>query len=489
MNNNDTPTTNGASMIRIGTRAFLLAFVIIFTLMIVSGVLTRIVPAGSYDRVEVDGRVQVVPGSFTYTDSPVYPIWRWATAPVEVLFAPGNVAVIAIILFLIFVGGSFTVLERGDVLGAFLRVIAVKMRQRRFLLMALMQLFFMISGAVLGIFEAMVPLIVFVVPLSHTLGWDSLTGLGMSLLPLAFGFAAAVTNPFTIGVAQTIAELPMFSGAWLRLPFLVIVYVIVLVFVQRHARRVEDDPRRSLVYAADRHIHERVAATGLSGELSAPLRRALVWFGVSMGLAVVYIIVTSRIPALSAYAFPLMAIFFLVGGIGSGRLSGLSWGEIGRAFRGGFMNMLPGVILILMSMSVKHIVQSGGIMDTILHSAATYISERPPGAAGFLMYLATLVMNFFIGSASAKAFLMMPILTPLADLVGITRQTAVLAFGFGDGFSNMLFPTNALLIIGLSFTTVSYPTWIRWTLPLQGIVFALSMVFLRIAISVGYGPF
>ncbi|MFW5643008.1 MAG: Na+/H+ antiporter NhaC family protein, partial [Alkalispirochaeta sp.] len=320
-------------------------------------------------------------------------------------------------------------------------------------------------------------------------GWDSLTGLGMSLLPLAFGFAAAVTNPFTIGVAQTIAELPMFSGAWLRLPFLAIVYVIVLVFVQRHARRVEDDPRRSLVFAADHRIRERVAATGLSGELSAPLRRALVWFGVSMGLAVVYIVVTSRIPALSTYAFPLMALFFLVGGIGSGRLSGLSWGEVGRAFRGGFMNMLPGVILILMSMSVKHIVQSGGIMDTILHSAATYISERPPGAAGFLMYLATLVMNFFIGSASAKAFLMMPILTPLADLVGITRQTAVLAFGFGDGFSNMLFPTNALLIIGLSFTTVSYPTWIRWTLPLQGIVFALSMVFLRIAISVGYGPF
>jgi len=483
-----TVASGGASMIRIGVRAFLLAFVIIFTLMIVSGVLTRVVPAGSYDRMEIDGRVQVVPGSFTYTVSPEYPVWRWATAPVEVLFAPGNVAVIAIILFLIFVGGSFTVLELGDVLGAFLRVIAVRMRRRRFLLMALMQLFFMISGAVLGIFEAMVPLIVFVVPLSHILGWDSLTGLGMSLLPLAFGFAAAVTNPFTIGVAQTIAELPMFSGAWLRLPFLVIVYTIVLIFVQLHARRVEADPRRSLVYDADRHIRER-AATPLSGDLSAPLRRALAWFGVSMGFAVVYIVVTSQIPALSTYAFPLMAVFFLVGGVGSGRLSGLSWGEVGRAFRGGFMNMLPGVVLILMSMSVKHIVQSGGIMDTILYSAATYISERPPGAAGFLMYLATLVMNFFIGSASAKAFLMMPILTPLADLVGITRQTAVLAFGFGDGFSNMLFPTNALLIIGLSFTTVSYPTWIRWTLPLQGIVFALSMVFLWIALTVGYGPF
>jgi uncharacterized ion transporter superfamily protein YfcC len=140
-------------------------------------------------------------------------------------------------------------------------------------------------------------------------------------------------------------------------------------------------------------------------------------------------------------------------------------------------------------MSIKHIVDSGGIMDTILYSAATFISRHPPAMAGFLIYGATLVMNFFIGSASAKAFLMMPILTPLADLVGITRQTAVLAFGFGDGFSNMLFPTNALLIIGLSFTTVAYPTWLRWTIPLQLFVFLVSALFLMVAISIGYGPF
>ncbi len=478
-----------SSMIQIGKRAFLLAFAIILTLMIVSGVLTRVVPAGSYDRITVDGREQVVPGSFTFAAAPDYPVWRWFTAPVEVLAAPGNVAVIAIIVFLIFVGGAFTVLERADVLGAFLRVIAVRMRSRRFLLMALMQLFFMVSGAVLGIFEAMVPLIVFVVPLSFLLGWDSLTGLGMSLLPLAFGFAAAVTNPFTIGVAQTIAELPLFSGAWLRIPFLVLVYAIVFLFVSRHARRIEKNPERSPVHAEDARLRRQVSPDATDSHLTIRTRRALIWFAVSMGIAVTFIVVTAQIPALSMYAFPLMAVLFLVGGVGAGKLAGLTWREVGAAFRGGFLNMLPGVLLIMMSMSVKHIVQSGGIMDTILHGAAAYISTHPPATAGFLMYGATLVMNFFIGSASAKAFLMMPILTPLADLVGITRQTAVLAFGFGDGFSNMLYPTNALLIIGLSFTTVSYPTWLRWTLPLQAVVFLLSVVFLWIAISVGFGPF
>ncbi len=477
------------SMIRIGARAFVLAFSIIFALMVVAGVLTRVVPAGAYERIEVDGRSQVVPDSFAYAPAPHYPAWRWFTAPAEVLAAPGNVAVITIILFLVFVGGSFTVLERGDILGALLRLIASKMRHRRFLLMALMQLFFMVSAAVLGIFEAMVPLIIFVVPLSHMLGWDSLTGLGMSLLPLAFGFAAAVTNPFTIGVAQTIAELPLFSGAWLRIAFFVVVYAAVFLFVLRHARRVERDPRTSYAYERDRSLRESAAAAERVDELTVPLRSALTWFAATMGIAVVFIIATARLPALSTLAFPLMALLFLVGGLGAGRLSGLTWDRIARAFAGGSKNMVPGILLILMSMSVKHIVETGGIMDTILFSAAEAIAGRPPVAAAFLMYALTLAMNFFVGSASAKAFLMMPILTPLADLVGITRQTAVLAFGFGDGFSNMLYPTNALLLIGLSFTTVAYPTWLRWTLPLQVVIAAVTGVFLVVAVATSFGPF
>ncbi|TVQ96709.1 MAG: hypothetical protein EA403_15785, partial [Spirochaetaceae bacterium] len=124
-----------------------------------------------------------------------------------------------------------------------------------------------------------------------------------------------------------------------------------------------------------------------------------------------------------------------------------------------------------------------------LHAAAGVIEGRPPLVAAVLIYAVTLVMNFFIGSASAKAFLMMPILTPLADIVGITRQTAVLAFGFGDGFSNMLYPSNALLLIGLGFTVVSYPKWIAWTIGLQAVMFLVSILFLFLAVALGYGPF
>ena len=159
------------------------------------------------------------------------------------------------------------------------------------------------------------------------------------------------------------------------------------------------------------------------------------------------------------------------------------------AFGKGVMGILPGILLILMAMSVKFIVTKGGIMDTILYEASRLIEGTGSLASALLIYLLTLVMNFFIGSASAKAFLMMPILTPLADLVGVTRQTAVLAFDMGDGFSNMIFPSNALLLIALGFSVVSYPKWMRWTLGLQAVMVILSVLIISLAVLIGFGPF
>lgn len=488
------------SSIRIGARAFVLAFMILLVLMIVVGLLTRVVPAGSFERRVVDGREMVVPESFVYAPVPPVPVVRWFTAPVEVLFAPGNLVAITIILFIVFVGGAFTILEHAGVLKAFLDLVVRRFAHRRYLLMALLQFFFMAVASALGIYESMVPLIVFIVPLAVALGWDSLTGLGMSLLPLAFGFSAAIFNPFTIGVAQRIAGLPLFSGAPLRVVFFVLTYGMVFAFVSRYARRIEADPQRSLVYAADAGLRaeialrrERQAGASIasapdSGGLGSAARRALTWFAACMGAAFGFVLVTARMPAMSDLAFPIMALLFLIGGAGAGLISGMGIGRTTRSFVDGTIQILPGILLILMSLSIRHIVDKGGITDTILYHAARTIEGASQFGAAFLVYLVTLIMNFFIGSASAKAFLMMPILAPLADLVGITRQTTVLAFDFGDGFSNMLFPTNALLLIGLGFTTVTYPTWLRWTLGLQLAVFAVSMLFLAIAVAINYGP-
>jgi uncharacterized ion transporter superfamily protein YfcC len=206
-------------------------------------------------------------------------------------------------------------------------------------------------------------------------------------------------------------------------------------------------------------------------------------------VATIIVIATARHPVLSALSFPMMTILFLAGGIGGGRFAGLAWPRLAGAFGGGILNFLPGMMLVLLAYSVKHIITTGMIMDTILYGAAELIRQSPPMTAAFLVYATTLAMNFFIGSASAKAFLMMPILTPLADLVGITRQTAVLAFDFGDGFSNMIFPTNALLLIALSFTVVGYTKWMRWTWKLQIAILLLTSAFLAFAVRIGFGPF
>ena len=151
--------------------------------------------------------------------------------------------------------------------------------------------------------------------------------------------------------------------------------------------------------------------------------------------------------------------------------------------------MAPGILLIVMAMSIPHIMTRGGVMDTILFRAGKIIEGTGLYAAGFLVFLLTLILNFFISSASAKAFLIMPILVPLADLLNLTRQTVILAFDLGDGFSNIIFPTNALLLIALGFTSVSYTRWIKWTWKIQLAIFALSMAFLAFSIKIGFGPF
>ncbi|MBN2510027.1 MAG: YfcC family protein [Spirochaetales bacterium] len=473
------------SSMKIGAEAFILSVVIILLLMITAGVLTLLLPSGSYDRVVADGRTMIVPGSFRNVEKPAYPFWRWFTAPVEVFAGPDALALITLSLFLLCIGGAFTILEQAGVIRYLLALVVRRFSGRKYLLMGILIFSFMFLSSFLGIYEAMVPLVVFIVPLAVSLGWDSLVGLGMSFLPLAFGFAAAVTNPFTIGFAQRIAELPLFSGAWYRIIFFIIVYACVLLYVRAYARRVERDPARSL---SKDHDH-RVETVDSREEGNAGIRKASVWFLGVMVVTLSFILVTSRIPSLSAVAFPVMALLFLVGGIGAGMFSGMGGKGVGGSFLHGAGNLAPGILLVAMAYSVKHIIDMGRITDTILHAAALRIAGAPTMGAAFLVYLLTLIMNFFIGSASAKAFLMMPILTPLADLVGITRQTAVLAFDFGDGFSNVFFPSNPLLLIALSFTVVSYPTWIRFTWKLQALMLGLTSLFLAVAVFIGFGPF
>lgn len=476
---------------QISAKAFVQSVIILFVLMLVAGILTQVIPAGSYQRISIDERELIDPDSFQLVQRPDYQIWRWFTAPVEVLWSEDGLIVIVIIIFLLMVGGSFAILDQAGILKAGISRIVTIFGGRKYLLLLVISFFFMALGAFFGIFEEVVPLVPVMLALSYYLGWDALVGLGMSVLATNMGFSAAITNPFTIGIAQKIAGLPLFSGAWFRIPIFIVIYSIFSIFLVRYAKKVERDPQASPVYEEDQLGRKKYEHLDLEkiAQSSPYLGRAVVWFTVFLVFILLVLIGGPFIPAISDYALPLVGILFLIAGLGAGLLSGAERKAVFKALWEGITGIAPGIILILMAVSIKHIVVSGGIMDTILHSAAQPFSQASPILSAVIIYFLALFIEFFVASGSAKAFLMMPILLPLADLVGVTRQVTVTAYCFGDGFSNMIYPTNPVLLIVLGLTVVSYPKWIKWSLPLWFFIVLATIVFLGIGVAIGYGPF
>ena len=401
--------------------------------------------------------------------------------------------VITIIVLLVLIGGSFTVLDKGGILKVALSMIVARFKRNKFLLMAAIILFFMLASSVLGIYEEAAPLVVFIVPLALYLGWDSLTGLGMSLLALGFGFAAATMDPFMVTIAQSLAGLPLYSGLWLRAIFFVTMFALVFIFVRRHARKVERDPAGSLVYQEDLRLRSSIDVTERWRARKTPPSPACA--PASGGSA------SGSSPRSSSFSPRRASRRSPPTHSRSWASSSSSPATAPRSSRGrrekplatcflkGMGSIVPAIVMILMAMSVKLIITKGGILDTILFVAAGRIGGVGPYAAVAFVYLITLVFEFFIPSASAKAFLIIPILAPLADLVGLTRQTVVFAFDNGDGFANILYPTNPFLMICLGLTVVSYPKWFRWTLPLQAITVLVCLIFMFFAVAIRFGPF
>jgi uncharacterized ion transporter superfamily protein YfcC len=476
------------SGIQISQRMFIQSVVILFLLMMTAGILTRVIPAGTYARVLVDGRETIDPASFQFTARPDYPVWRWFLAPIEVLGAPGSLTIIVIIIFLLFIGGSFAVLEKSGLVRAILARIVARFGGRKYVLLLALSLIFMLMGALFGLFEEIVPLVPVLIALSYSLGWDAFVGLGMSILAVNLGFSAAIANPFTLGVAQKLAGLPLFSGAGLRVVVFVVIYAILALFLTEYARRIERNPQASPLYGQDDAEREKYRSFNTGVEDNPKLGAALAWFGAFGLLILATLFGAPFLPAISDYALPIVGVLFLVAGVGAGWIAGAGkkvWGALGQ----GVVGILPAIPLILMAVSVRQIVVQGGVLDTILHWASAPLSAASPFATALLVYGLALLIEVFIASGSAKAFLMMPILLPLADLLGVTRQVTVLAYCFGDGFSNLMYPTNPVLLICLGLATVSYTRWLKWSLPLWAAVIAVTVVFLGIAVAIGYGPF
>ncbi|HNX13767.1 MAG TPA: AbgT family transporter [Oscillospiraceae bacterium] len=482
------------SGIRIGKRTFISTVCILLAVMICAGVLTLALPQSSYERVIVNGYEEIVPESYTVTEGAKLPVWQWFMAPFEVLAGSDGKIAIMIILFLIFIGGTFLVLDKSGVMRYMLTSVTAKMGRHKYALLAVMTLICMAIGSTMGIFEEFAPLVPLAVALALTLGWDSLIGLGMSILAVGYGFSVGTFNPFSILVAQKLAGLPVFSGLLFRVGSFLIFYGILFTFLFLYAKKIEKNPQKSLCWESDKVMREKYRYDAQDGTLNNDaLKKASFVFLGAFGLIFLYISVSLVLlyggnGALTDYTMPMMVVLLTAGGLLAGKVSKYTKKELLRDFGKGMLAMAPGALLIIMAMSAKQIVLAGGVMDTILHGAYELMSGVGKYQAILIVFGFVLVLEFFISSASAKAFIVMPLVMPFASLLGLTRQSLVQGYCFADGFTNMFFPTNAALLIVLGLVNMSYGKWLRWGWKLTLATVAACVGLLLLAVKIGYGP-
>ena len=384
--------------------SFVAATIMILVMMVLTYVLTFIVPGGGI------------------------PFWKWALSPILVLFGEDRTSLIAIIALLVILGGTFNCLDKFGVLKFLLDKITEKFGKNRKMLLVVIPLFFMILGSVAGTYEECVPLVPVVVALAIRLGWDALTGLGMSILAAGCGFAAGICNPFTIGVAQGIVNLPMFSGIWLRIVNFGLIYALLVFFLQMYSKKIEKPVE--YVMTDKEELNPIVAKTD----------------------------------------------YYLDS----------KWKKMIITFRNGVVGVLPGVLLILMANSIRFTLMEGNILDTILGKAVEVAGVLPRWSVILFIYGLTLFMNFFIPSGSAKAILLMPLIVPIAQVFDISAQLCIVAFAFGDGFSNVFYPTNPVLLISLGLANVSYGRWAKWSVKFQFVNLILTGAILLVGLAIGY---
>ncbi len=458
--------------LNIGAKSFLAAIVIIFLLMALTYGLTFVVPGGEYARTVDEAGHTIIDTQAGFRNVPGgLPFYKWLLSPFLVLGAEGSGALVAVIAFLLVIGGVFNALHECGLMEYMLNKLVHRFRGVRYRLMAMLVLFFMAMGSLVGSFEEVVPLVPIVTTLAVGLGWDALTGVAISLLAAGCGFAAGVANPFTIGVAQTLAGLPMFSGIWLRLVAFVCIYLLLLLFIRFHARHL---PETASVAKAENHVPDR------------RMDRGLLLFALILGAGIALVLCSGFIPALRDYTMIAVAVMFLVAGVTATLAAGMGLRGLLKSFLSGLVAIAPSVLMILMAASIRYTLVEGRILDSLLHMAVTAAGGMPRAVLVLFIYGICLVLNFFIPSGSAKAFLLIPLIVPLAGLFGVSSQLCILAFAFGDGFSNVFYPTNPCLLISLGLVDTGYGKWAGYSIKFQLMNLLLTTGLLLFGLAVGY---
>lgn len=456
------------------------------TLVIVAGlivlvlVLSWVVPSGTYERADRDGRQVTVPGTYQQVDK-VYLGPQWLMiAPIR-----GFLDGALIIAFLLMIGGVFGVVQATGTIEFAIRRITAGLTARpalERLMIPVLMIVFSLGGSVFGMAEEVIPFVLIFVPLALSLGYDSIVGTSIPFLGAASGFAAAFFNPFTVGVAQGLVGLPLYSGLGYRVLTWLIGTTVIIAWVMVYAARVKRRPELSPVYELDR-----------ARDLTAlrPTHEVEPWTG--RRIAVIAIFLLSMVALVwgildQKWFIEEIAALFLAMGLLMGAVAGLRPSAMASSFVSGAKDMVTVSLIIACGRALLIIAREGLVLDTILFASSGLIGGLPGVMAAQVMFVVQSVINFFIHSGTAQAALTMPIMAPLADLIGLTRQTTVYAFQLCE-FINPILPTSAVTMGVLGMAKIPWETWARWFLPLMLILVALSLVLLVPPVIVHWGPF
>ncbi|MEL7648179.1 MAG: YfcC family protein [Sedimentibacter sp.] len=453
-------------------------YVILFAMIIIIALLTYVIPAGQYQKVESStGRMVVDPNSYAQVDPT-------PAKPFDVLkaFPKGLAAAQSIVFFIFIVGGSFNVVNQTGAIEAGISKVALGLKGKEKLLIPIIVFIFSIGGATIGMAEEAIVFVPIGIALSRALGYDAIVGMSIVSLGAAVGFTSGFMNPFTVGVAQSIAELPMFSGIALRLVIWVCTLVLVIGYIYRYANKVKADPTKSLVYELE--LQEKDHAIDLSNVKEMTKRHSLVLMVFGIGMAILIFGVFK----FGWYITEIAAIFLAIGIIG-GLVGGMNLDEMATTFIAGARDMTTGALVVGLARGILVIMEGSLIIDTIVFGMASAVSSLPKSVSAVGMLLVQSILNFFIPSGSGQAATTMPIMAPLSEVIGLSRQTAVLAYQFGDGISNSIIPTSGVLLANLSVAKIKYETWVKYVAPLMGLWTLLAAVFMVIAVLINYGPF
>ncbi|WP_130862526.1 YfcC family protein [Bacilliculturomica massiliensis] len=432
------------------------AYVLIAILIVVSAVVTYVVPAGTYERVvdAVTNKTVIDPQSFQFVENT--PVGVMDT----LLSIPRGMQEAGSIIFFVFiVAGAFEVLNRTGFTEAFVNVTLRKFAGKEKILFPIVVTVLSFFAATMGMAEEVVIFIPILLALSKSLGYDELVAAGLAYCGIRAGHINGMMNPFNVGIAQSFAELPLYSGLWYRSIWCVITIAATSVILWRYAVKIKADPTKSLMYG----VNQDWDTVDLRQLENSKFTRTHKILGVAL-LAVFALIIFG----VMKYGWYLdeIAALFLAFGVAVGLIARFQVSDIAEQFLSGARSVLAGALVIGMARGILVVLQEGQIIDTIVYYAAELLSGTPKVIAANGMYVFQWLLNLIIPSGSAQAATTMPIMTPIADVLGINRQVAVTAFHYGDGVTNLLTPACGPLMTCIALAKVPYIKWLKWVVPM-----------------------